>query len=71
MISHVGKLAGYPLQLTLVNLFGLFFGNINAAHYHAADDSLSALLGGSPGQSFLILVVDVGLRGTTVTFNYP
>ena len=65
----MGKLTGYPLQLTLVDIFSLFFGNINSACHHSADNPFSTFLGSSPGESLFIGIVDSRLCGAVLRVN--
>ena len=64
MVTHVGKLAGNLFQLPLINLVGIFFGDIGTTDYHFTDNTLGVLPCRSPGESLFVLVVNVGLGGT-------
>jgi hypothetical protein len=63
MIPHPGELARDLFEFALMYPFRLLFGDIGAAyyHYHAADDFLGTFSGSSPGEGFLVLVVDIRL----------
>lgn len=69
MIPHMSKLLGHPLQLSLVDLLSFLFSNIGSFNYHVADDSLCPLYSSSPGQSLLVLEVDVGLDSAPLWVN--
>jgi len=65
----VGELAGYPLQLTLVDIFGFLFSDISVLDHHTADDPFGVLPCSCLSENLFVLIVDICLCGAHFRVN--